>query len=296
MRNFTLLITLCCLCYGVKAEDITATAELLSTDYVFTEGPVWCEDGQYLLFSDIRGDAIHKWSEKGGAEMFVSPSQFTNGNTYDGNSFYICRYTTRDIAKLSKDGKMSSLVSNYEGKKFSSPNDLIVSQSGNIYFVDPDFGLKDKTQKEIPFPGLFQIASNGSVATLVDSTLVKPNGVVISPEQDILYLCETEGNILYKYTIAPDGTTSNREVFCKIPGAGSLDGLACYKENGYLFVALGKGGMVVVSPEGEIVDRVTFTHGESTRNMCFGGEDGKTLFITAGTSLYRYNYDLSRLK
>ncbi|MFI3324316.1 MAG: SMP-30/gluconolactonase/LRE family protein [Rikenellaceae bacterium] len=284
----TIAVALCVTTFAMAQES----AELLSTGYVFTEGPVWCEDSNILLFSDIRGDAIHQWSAEAGASLFHSPSQFTNGNTYDGENFYICRYTTRDIAKMDKSGNAISIVDNFEGKRFNSPNDIIVSKLGSLYFVDPEFGLKDKTQKEIPFHGLYHIARDSNKAEAVDSTLLKPNGVALSPDQRILYLCETQDNILYTYQLDENGAASNRELFCNVSGEGSLDGLACHG-SGYLFVALGKGGIAVISPEGVEVDRITFSHGESTRNCCFDGEDN--MYITAGKSLYKYVYDFSRI-
>ncbi len=274
------------------AQQSKESAELLSTGYLFTEGPLWCEDGDYLLFSDIRGDAIHKWSSAEGVTLFASPSQFTNGNTYDGESFYICRYTTRDIAKMSSEGVATSLVDNFEGKRFNSPNDIIISKIGSLYFVDPEFGLKDKSLKEIPFHGLYHIARDSGKAELVDSTLLKPNGVALSPDESLLYLCETQDNILYTYTLGANGEATNRKELCRIAAPGNLDGLSCHS-SGYLFVALGKGGIAVISPSGEEVDRLTFDHGESTRNCCFDGDD--TMYITAGESLYRYNYDFSRI-
>ncbi len=287
-----LLNAVVCTLLFVTSAVAQQSAELLSTSYVFTEGPVWCEDGNFLLFSDIRGDVVYKWSAAEGVTPFSAPSQFTNGNTYDGESFFTCRYTSRDIAKMDKNGVAHSIVDNYNGKRFNSPNDIVVSKIGSLYFVDPEFGLKNKEEKEIPFHGLYHIAHESGRAELIDSTLLKPNGVALSPDQKRLYLCETQDNILYSYQLDDNGRASCRKELCRITAPGSLDGLSCHR-SGYLFVALGKGGIAVVSPQGVEVDRLTFTHGESTRNCCFDEQDN--MYITAGTSLYRYIYDFSRI-
>ncbi|MFI3266699.1 MAG: SMP-30/gluconolactonase/LRE family protein [Rikenellaceae bacterium] len=295
MRIFGVVLMMC-LCCGLRAEQTISEPELLATGYVFTEGPVWCKEGNYMLFSDIRGNAIQKWSEAKGAEVFLSPSQKSNGITYDGKDFYICRYLERDVAKLTPDGKATSIVSQYKGKKFNCPNDLIVTNKGNIYMVDPGFGMTEDQIRELDFQGLFLIAKGSSEAVLVDESLPKPNGVALSPNQELLYLCETSENIVYSYELEDNGMLSNKKVFCKVTGKGSLDGLTVYEKTGHLFVALGSGGIVVVDPQGNIVDRIMFNNKESVRNMCFGGDNGDTLYITAGTSLYRFNYDLSKIK
>lgn len=281
-----------CVCCSITQAQEKASAELLSTGYVFTEGPVWC--GDYMLFSDIRGNAIHKWSEAGGAQLFSEPSDFTNGNTTNDNeNFFVCRYVTRDIGKMNTKGEITPYVTHYQGKRFNSPNDIIISEQGSLYFVDPEFGLVYlKGDKQLDCHGLFYVAKGSTEAILVDE-LVRPNGLALSPDQSLLYLCETEGNVLYTYKLDAEGRASDREVFCRIEGAGSLDGMSCHK-SGYLFVALGDGGMAVVSPEGEQLEIVEFEHGESVRNMCFDEQDN--MYITAGTSLYKYNYDMSKLK
>ncbi|HIS22926.1 MAG TPA: SMP-30/gluconolactonase/LRE family protein [Candidatus Cryptobacteroides intestinipullorum] len=260
------------------------TPELLASGFRFTEGPAWCEDG-YLLFSDIYGNKIYKWNENDGVTTFVSPSENSNGIFYDGEKFWVCRHAARDIAILDKDGKITSLVNSYNGYKLNSPNDIAVSRQGTAYFTDSDYGVKPE-DRELDFEGLFYVSDAGSSAILVDDSMLKPNGVALSPDQTKLYVCESSSNNIYVFDLSSDGIPENKRILYHLSGDGEVDGIACH-QSGYLYIAFSAGGVVILSSEGEQVGQIAFQENDRIRNLCFGENDGNTLFVAASQSLYR---------
>lgn len=153
--------------------------ELLVGGFRFTEGPAWCDDG-YLLFSDLYDNKIYKWSEEDGVTTFLSPSESSNGICYDGTRFWVCRHAARDVAVLGKEGTIASFVGSYDGRKLNSPNDIAVSEKGIIYFTDPDYGVEPE-DRELDFEGLYYAVNDSEGAILADDSLLKPNGVALSP-------------------------------------------------------------------------------------------------------------------
>lgn len=258
--------------------------ELLASGFRFTEGPAWCDDG-YLLFSDLYDNKIYKWSEENGVTTFLSPSESSNGICYDGTRFWVCRHAARDIAVLGKEGTIASFVGSYDGRKLNSPNDVTVSEKGIIYFTDPDYGVEVE-DRELDFEGLYYVVDGSDEAILADASLSKPNGVAFSPDHTKLYVCESSSNKIYVFDLTPTGVPVNKRTLCRIPGDGEVDGIACHK-SGYLFIAFSAGGVVVVSAAGERTGYMTFSEKDRIRNLCFGGDDGNTLFVAASRSLYK---------
>lgn len=292
MKKYLFLaITLLCLSCESKGEEPQQsqmpqpqTPELLATGFQFTEGPTWCADG-YLLFSDIYGNKIYKWNESEGLSTFLTPAENSNGIFYDGSQFWVCRHGARDIAKLSKEGMITSFINSYNGNRLNSPNDITVSKQGAIYFTDPDYGVQ-AADRELDFEGLYYVVKGSSTATLVDNTMIKPNGVALSPDNSKLYVCESSTNNIYIFDIDSGGMPTNKRTLCKIAGSGEVDGIACHK-SGYLFVAFSTGGVVMLSAEGEQVDNMTFAQRDRIRNVCIGGSEENILFVAAGQTLYR---------
>ncbi|MGL5318541.1 MAG: SMP-30/gluconolactonase/LRE family protein, partial [Bacteroidales bacterium] len=283
MRNslITLAAFLCLSC-STKGDEPENTVTFkhsepyqLATGFEFTEGPVWCTDG-YLLFSDVNANTIYKYSEESGVTAFCTPSGNSNGIDYDGSYFWVCRHGARDVARVSKTGGIESVVSTYQSKRLNSPNDLAVSRSGDIYFSDPAYGVLSEN-RELAFEGLFFWKKSSQQLTLVEEGMIRPNGVCLSTDQKRLYVAESGTNRVYVYDIAMDGTPVNKQIFSSLGGEGEVDGIACH-EKGYLLVAFGDGGLVVLNPEGEQIDVINFPPKEKVRNLCFNGD---LLFVTA---------------
>jgi sugar lactone lactonase YvrE len=261
----------------------------LATGMQFTEGPAWYPDG-FIVFSDIDGNKIFKWSESAGLEPFAASVGNPNGIVCSKrNEFFVCRHTNRDIAKMSSSSLITSLVSNYKGKKFNSPNDLELSYMGSIYFTDPDFGANTST-RELSYQGLFCIPYDKTEAVLLDSTLVKPNGLTFSNDWHTLYVCESSTNNIYSYYLRDESViqdiTKDKRLFVKVSGTGEIDGITS-DVSGNIYVAFGDGGIKIFDKDAREVGLISFPAGEKVRNLCFGGKYKNILFVTAGTSLYK---------
>jgi gluconolactonase len=198
-----------------------AKVEKVASGFSFIEGPVWTKGG-YLLFSDIPRSKIYKWTPKGDTSVFLYPSGKSNGLTYDKQGrLYLAEHENRRISRLEKDGKPATIVDSYQGKKLNSPNDLVISKSGAIYFTDPPWGLPktdNDPAKELPFNGLFVFHNNTLV--LLDSTLFRPNGVALSPDEKYLYVGEFDGKkeLWLQYDVKKDGTIANKKILFDASG------------------------------------------------------------------------------
>ena len=283
-----------------------ATIEKLAEGYTWSEGPVWIADGGYLLFSDVPRNRIHRWSPADGASVFMDPSGF-NGADASGyrepgsngliagpaGSILMADHGNRAIARVDLASKSKTLLAtHYNGKRFNSPNDLVQASSGAIFFTDPPYGLEGMNAsplKEQPHNGVYRLDPDGTV-TLLEDGLTFPNGIALSPDERTLYVpvSDPERAVVMAYDLSPAGTLSNGRVlkdFTAMVGdahPGLPDGLAI-DASGHLFVT-GPGGVHVLTPDGRSLGRIDT--GSATANCKFGG-DGRTLYITAGSSLVR---------
>ena len=283
-----------------------ATIEKLADGFTWSEGPVWIADGGYLLFSDVPRNKIHRWSPADGASIFMDPSGFdgadASGYREPGSngliagpagSILIADHGNRAIAQLDLATRRKTLLAtHYNGKRFSSPNDLVRARNGAIFFTDPPYGLKDMNAsqlKEQPHNGVYRLDPDGTV-TLLEAGLTFPNGVALSPDERTLYVpvSDPERAVVMAYDLSLTGTLSNGRVlkdFTTMVGddhPGLPDGLAI-DASGRLFVT-GPGGVHVLTHDGRSLGRIDT--GSATANCKFGG-DGRTLYITAGSNLVR---------
>lgn len=266
-----------------------AKIEKVAGGFSFTEGPVWFKEG-YLLFSDIPRSKIYKWTANGDTSVFIHPSGKSNGLTYDKQGrLVLCEHENRCISRVDKNGKRTVLVDNYQGRKLSSPNDLVIHSSGAIYFTDPPWGLPkndDDPAKEVPFNGVYRFYNNK--LTVVDSTLFRPNGIAFSPDEKYLYIGEFDGKkeVWYQYELKKDGLATNKKLFFDAsshPVRGNPDGMKVdVKGNLY---CTGPGGLWIFSPQGKQLGLIQLP--ELPSNCAWGSSDGKTLYMTARTGLYR---------
>jgi gluconolactonase len=282
---------------AIVPED--AVFEILADGHEWTEGPVWVPWLGMLLYSDIPRNAIYRWEEGDSAVLWLRPSGFTgdsarggepgsNGLDLAGRALVLAQHGDRRIARLetrlTDPGPVfTTITDRFDGRRYNSPNDLVVHGSGAIYFTDPPYGLEggmDDPAKELPFQGVYRVATDGTV-TLLEDGLSRPNGIAFSPDERILYVANSDGDqpVIRAYDVAEDGGISNGRVFAESWG----DGMAVDGE-GRLFVTRGADGVVVFAPDGRHLG--TLVTGERTSNCAFG-DDGSTLYVTSDMYLVR---------
>ncbi|WP_114752749.1 SMP-30/gluconolactonase/LRE family protein [Pleomorphovibrio marinus] len=270
----------------------SAEVKKLADGFQFTEGPVWNQEEGYLLFSDIPANTIYKWSPDGGKESFRSPSNNANGLTYDreGN-LIMAEHSGRKISKLSPDGEYSTVVDKYKGKPFNSPNDVIVDSKGAVYFTDPPYGLDSEATDTLGFNGVYRFHKNK--LTLIADDLYRPNGLVLSPDESILYVANSDRPKKYmKYPVSKGGKVGKGKLFFNVSatsGEGNPDGIKVDTEGN--IYATGPGGILVFSPQGRHLGTIVFP--ETPANLAFGDEDMRTLYVTARTGLYSVRVKIS---
>ena len=282
-----------------------ARIEKLAEGFQWAEGPVWISDGDYLLFSDVPGNKIHRWSERDGISVFLDPSGAENSTGFrepgsnglirgPAGTILMADHGTRTVARLDlATRKKTFLATRFQGKRFNSPNDLVLSKRGVIYFTDPPYGLEGLNQsplKEQPHNGVYRLDPDGTV-TLIVSDLTFPNGVNLSPDERTLYVANSdpERPIVMAYSLDGNGNITGKRVFAdasagvaaKLPGLP--DGMALDKA-GNLF-ATGPGGVSVYAPDGRLLGRIDT--GEPVANVAFGGPDGRTLYLAANNAIAR---------
>ncbi len=267
-----------------KIISADANVEKLARGFKFVEGPVWVpRDEGFLVFSDIPANELKKWTAKDGISTFRNPSQNANGNTIDKKKNLIsCEHSGRKISIQKESGTLESLVDQFEGKKFNSPNDVAVKSDGTIWFTDPDYGLgQNKREQEGNF--VFRFDPKSKTTTAVVKDFDKPNGICFSPDEKKLYVADSgKPHHLRVFDVQKDGTLANSKIFCVID-KGVPDGIRC-DNKGRVWSSAGDG-VQIFAPDGELIGRILTP--ESAANLCFGGKNGKTLFITARTSLYK---------
>lgn len=289
-----------------------AKLEVIADGFVWTEGPVWIPEEKCVLFSDIPPNAIYRWDEESGSRLYLQPSGYTgdrprggepgsNGLALDRRGrLLLCQHGDRRLARLDAPlddprPNFVTLADRHDGRRFNSPNDLVVHSSGAVYFTDPPYGLTGYTEdvsqipdKDIPFQGVYRLAPDGEV-TLLTKELERPNGIALSPDEKTLYVANSHGPrpIWMAFPVRQDGTVGPGRVFfdaselaARRPGAP--DGMKV-DQHGNLF-ATGPGGVLVFSPDGKHLGTLLTT--QATANCAFG-EDGSTLFITADRYLLR---------
>ncbi len=287
-----------------------AKIQLMARGFNWSEGPVWLPKEEKIIFSDVPENKIYGWSEKEGLHIFMEPSAFStenknikgsNGLNLDNEgNLVICQVGDRMISKLVslKDAnhpEFEPIVTNYRGKRFNSPNDLIYDSKGNLYFTDPSFGLGSK-KSEIGFNGVYFYSNSGKVI-LLDKTVDKPNGIALSPDEKILYVADSNFDIpsIWAYDIVSDGVVKNKRRFfdARKALANSIDkqkadGMKLDK-NGNIFLA-GPGGVLVINPKGKHLGTIKL---DKKTGNCEFTDDGKYLFITCDNYLLRVDLSVN---
>lgn len=285
----------------------TAKVEKLAGGMKFTEGPVWL--GDHLLFTDIPSNAIMKWVPGGQPTPFRKPvfpgkyeeGQFVgaNGLTLDKSGRLVsCEHGNRRVARTEKDGKITVLADKYQGKRLNSPNDGVFKSNGDFYFTDPPYGFAkqdDDPAKELKFNGVYRIRS-GKVELLVDN-MTRPNGIAFSPDEKRVYIANSDPakKLWMVYDVDAAGKFVNGKVFYDVTSQtadGLPDGLKVDR-NGNLY-GTGPGGVWIFSPQGKLLGKIQPP--EVPANCAFGDADGKTLYMTARTGLYRIRLNAAGIR
>lgn len=280
--------------------------EIIGSGFQHIEGPVWLPDSSILLFSDTKAGKIYRWSAAAGLSVFLDHAGYTgrlpyseepgsNGLALDNNgNLLVCEHGDRRIAKFPLHGKsgLVTITDAYKGKRYNSPNDIIVKNDGTLYFSDPAYGLPQKDQdplKETSQNGVYRLKPNGQ-PELVITDLMYPNGLAFSPDETKLYVSvsDIKNPRIMVYSVSKDGSLSTGKIFFdasslpKTQAKEVTDGLKV-DYNGNLW-ASGPAGLLIISPSGKLSGVV---HTEEIVSNCAWGDDGSSLYITAGNSLYR---------
>ncbi len=285
---------------SVVADDPGAFAKVIALDaklekvrggFGFLEGTVWMPDG-YLLFSD-EGEGrsqIFKWSEKEGVTEFRHPSNMTNGNAVDRQGRLIsCEQDIRAVTRTEADGSRTTLVDRCDGKRFNSPNDVVVKSDGTIWFSDPAYGLPKGEQKEYAGNHVFRFDPATKRVTAVVTDMAWPNGLAFGPDEKTLYVSDTgRDRFIRAFDVRADGTLGAGRVVCRTD-KGAPDGFRI-DGDGRIWTSAGDG-VHVFTPDGKRIGKILVP--ESPANLCFGGADGRTLFIAARTGLYRIRVNVT---
>jgi len=273
---------------SVRIEGVCdgAPVEKLATGLRFTEGPVWIAEEGRLLFSDIPADTIYEWSPAKGLKKWRKPSGNSNGLTRDLDGKLIaCEHGTRTVTRAVLGEPRAAIAERYEGKRFNSPNDVVVKSDGAIYFTDPPYGLRRGRGQELEGDAVYRIDPKTGGFTRVASGFDKPNGLAFSPDESVLYVGSSDRTrpVIRAYDVRPDGSLTRERVFCDCSDAtGAPDGMKV-DVKGRLYITC--GGVRVVAPDGERLGDIPVP--EHAANIAWGDADWKSLYITARKSLYR---------
>lgn len=270
-----------------------AKVEKLATGFKFLEGSVWVpQHGGFLVFSDIPANDIKKWTAKDGVTVYRNVSNNSNGNTVDNQGRIVtCEHSGRRVSIEEKDGAVHTLVADANGKKFNSPNDVVVKSDGTIWFTDPDYGLGNNP-KETGGNFIYRFEPKTKNLSVVARDFHEPNGLCFSPDEKKLYIADSgQPRHIRVFDVKADGTLSGGSEFCKID-SGVPDGIRCDKD-GRIWASADKS-VQIFAPSGELVAKILVP--ETPANLCFGGKDGKTLFIAAQTSLYKIETNVKGAK
>lgn len=262
-------------------DDLPEGARLIADGLTFPEGPIVAPDGT-LFFTDVRDNKVYRWRDSE-PEVFLDGTDGMNGLAMDRDgAIYSCAAGANALIKIAPDGKRTTVVSQVGGKALNRVNDLVFDYHGNIFFTNPNPGQSGGSADQTP-SSVVRVRPDGS-ATIVATDLTFPNGIGVSADGKFLYVNESlAGSVVYKYPLSPEGDLGPREVLIQF-GSGIPDGMAV-AESGALYVALNYDAKVVVlSPDGRRVKEYVFPKGSGVTNVCFGGPEMKTLYVTLGNA------------
>lgn len=279
-----------------------APVKQLATGFDWAEGPVWMGDANCLLFSDIPNNRIMRWSPDNGLSIYREPSNYSNGHTRDHQGRLIsCEHGARRVTRTEHDGSISIIADSFEGKRFNSPNDVVVKSDGTIWFTDPHYGIMTnyegyQSEQELPCQ-VYRAEPDTGKLTAIVTDMNCPNGLAFSIDETKLYVVDT-GRIFSDdkqhikiYDIAADNSASNGAIFHKVD-AGISDGIRLDSE-GNVWSSAGDG-VHCINPSGRLLGKILIP--EVVSNICFGGRAKHVLYITATTSIYKISLNVKGIQ
>jgi gluconolactonase len=288
--------------------DTGAKAEIIAKGFEWSEGPLWLEDRQMLLFSDVPANIVYKWTAEKGKEIYLERSGYT-GTVHRGGEIgsnglllnnkgqlVLCQHGDRRVALMEMPldtpvAIFKTIAGSYQSKKFNSPNDAVYNSRGDLFFTDPPYGLERNMQdslKEIPFQGVYKVNAVGEITLLTDS-VSRPNGIALTPDEKTLLVANSDGKkpVWYAFDFDSTGALIHPRIFYDATAAaasakGSPDGMKIDRQ-GNVF-ATGPGGIWIFNKNGKPLGRINIP--ENTSNCAFS-KDEKTLYVTADMYVLR---------
>jgi gluconolactonase len=264
--------------------------EKLGTGFLFTEGPVWHPSGKFLLFSDMPGDHVRRWSARDGITTFRQPSNMANGNTYDRQGRLLtCEHASSQVTRTEADGRIVALATHFRDRQLNSPNDVVCRSDGAIYFSDPPYGRAKfyglERPQELDFQGVYRVGPDPRRPELLVDDFDRPNGLCFSLDERRLFINDTARKHIRVFDVTPAGGLGNGRRWAETKGdrPGAPDGMKI--DSAGNVYCCGPGGIHVFDPDANLREVIEVP--EYTANFAWGDDDYRSLFITAATSLYR---------
>jgi gluconolactonase len=264
--------------------------EQIAGGCLFTEGPLWHPTEHYLLWSDMPGDHLRRWSARDGVTTFRKPCQMSNGLTWDRQGRLLaCEHASSRVTRTERDGRLTPLATHFDGKQLNSPNDIVCATDGGIYFSDPPYGRAEfygvKRPQELPFQGVFRVGDDATRPVLLADDFDRPNGLCFSLDGRRLFVNDTARQHIRVFDVARDGRLAGGAVWAETvgEGPGAPDGMKI--DSAGNVYCCGPGGVHVFGTDAVCLGVIHAP--ERTANFAWGDTDYRSLFITASTSVYR---------
>jgi gluconolactonase len=264
--------------------------ERIAGDCLFTEGPLWHPTGRYLLWSDMPGDHLRRWSAADGVRTFRKPCDKSNGLTWDRQGRLLaCEHASSRVSRTEADGRIVALATHFDGKALNSPNDIVCAADGSIYFSDPPYGRAEfygvPRPQELAFQGVFRVGPDPRRPVLLADDFDRPNGLCFSLDGRRLFVNDTARQHIRVFDVKADGGLAGGKIWAETTGEGkgAPDGMKI-DSKGHVYCT-GPGGIHVFTPDAQCLGVIHAP--EYVANFAWGDEDYRSLYITASTSVYR---------
>jgi gluconolactonase len=264
--------------------------EPIATGCLFTEGPLWHPTGQFLLWSDMPGDHLRRWSAKDGVTTFRKPCNRSNGLAWDGQGrLLVCEHASSRVTRTEADGRIVPLATHYRGKQLNSPNDIVCARDGGIYFSDPPYGRVEfygvPRQQELDIQGVYRVGPDSEHPDLLVDDFDRPNGLCFSLDGRRLYVNDTARKHIRLFDVGADGRLSGGKVWAETTGEGpgAPDGMKLDSQGNVY--CCGPGGIHIFAHDATCLGVIRTP--EYTANFAWGDADLRSLYVTASTSVYR---------
>jgi gluconolactonase len=273
---------------AVVGEPVAA--EPIATGCLFTEGPLWHPHDRYLLWSDMPGDHLRRWSARDGVTTFRRPCNRSNGLAWDRQGRLLaCEHASSQVTRTEPDGRIVPIATHYDGKQLNSPNDVVCGPDGEVYFTDPPYGRQEfygvPREQELPFQGVYVAGSDPRNPLLLVDDFDRPNGLCFTRDGRHLLINDTARQHIRSFEVRRDGTLAGGQIWAETTGEGpgAPDGMKI--DSAGNVYCCGPGGIHVFDPQGSCLGVIRMP--EPAANFAWGDADLQSLYVTASTSVYR---------